>query len=271
MPLEREFIPQPKHPKSSMSPLPNSLTILRVALVPAFVAALFWRNDAGLWTAFVLFVLAGATDAVDGLVARKLDAESEFGKMLDPIADKMMVAAALFMLVADGIVHGLHLIPAIVILCREILVSGLREFLAGADVSLPVTRVAKGKTALQMVAIGALILSPILNRWLPGTWQWQLAGLWSAAAIRSPPASSISRPGSTIRGASAPPGLPRARRGASHEAPLFRLGAAEGGRGRRDVRAARRHEIRSDLIVALRARGRTMRRRLPIRRACAWR
>ncbi len=166
-----------------MSPVPNALTIARVALVPLFVAAFFWPGDAGLWTAFALFVLAGATDAVDGFVARKLDSESEFGRMLDPIADKMMVSAALLMLVADGTVSGLHLIPALVILCREILVSGLREFLAAADVSLPVTRIAKAKTTLQMLAIGALILSPILNRWVNGVDLVALAGLWAAAAI----------------------------------------------------------------------------------------
>ena len=166
-----------------MSRLPNGLTIARVALVPAFVAAFFWPGDAGLWAAFGLFVLAGATDAVDGFIARKLEAETEFGKMLDPIADKMMVAAALLMLVADGIVRGVHLVPALVILCREILVSGLREFLASADVSVPVTRVAKAKTTLQMVAIGALILSPILNRLWPGVTIAALAGLWAAAAL----------------------------------------------------------------------------------------
>lgn len=166
-----------------MSRLPNGLTIARVALVPAFVAAFYWPGDFGLWLAFVLFVLAGATDAVDGFVARKLDAESEFGKMLDPIADKMMVSAALLMLVAAGIVKGIHLVPALVILCREILVSGLREFLANADVSLPVTRIAKMKTTLQMVAIGALILSPILDRLVPGVAMAALIGLWAAAAL----------------------------------------------------------------------------------------
>jgi len=166
-----------------MSPLPNALTIARVALVPAFVAAFFWPGDAGLWTAFALFVLAGATDAVDGIVARHLDSETPFGRMLDPIADKLMVAAALLMLVADGIVQGVHLVPALVILCREILVSGLREFLATADVSLPVTRIAKLKTTLQMLAIGALILSPILDRMLPGVATAAIAGLWAAAAL----------------------------------------------------------------------------------------
>jgi cardiolipin synthase (CMP-forming) len=166
-----------------MSRLPNGLTIARVALVPLFVAAFFWPGDAGLLLAFVLFVLAGATDAVDGFVARKLDAESEFGKMLDPIADKMMVSAALLMLVAAGIVQGVHLVPALIILCREILVSGLREFLATADVSLPVTRIAKMKTTLQMLAIAALILSPVVDPILPGVATAAIVGLWLAAAL----------------------------------------------------------------------------------------
>jgi cardiolipin synthase len=166
-----------------MSRLPNGLTIARVALVPLFVAAFFLPGDAGLLLAFVLFVIAGATDAVDGFVARRYEAETEFGKMLDPIADKMMVSAALLMLVAAGIVKGVHLIPALIILCREILVSGLREFLATADVSLPVTRIAKMKTTLQMLAIGALILSPILDPILPGVATAAIIGLWLAAAL----------------------------------------------------------------------------------------
>jgi cardiolipin synthase len=166
-----------------MSRLPNSLTIARVALVPLFVAAFFLPGEAGLLLAFVLFVIAGATDAVDGFVARRYEAETEFGKMLDPIADKMMVSAALLMLVAAGIVQGVQLIPALIILCREILVSGLREFLATADVSLPVTRIAKMKTTLQMVAIGALILSPVLDPMLPGIATAAIVGLWLAAAL----------------------------------------------------------------------------------------
>ena len=145
-----------------MSSLPNALTIARIVLVPLFVAAFFMPGRRRALVAFVLFCIAGHHRWLDGMVARKLKAESSLGRMLDPIADKLIVAAALLMLA-----HRTArcracklLVPALVILCREILVSGLREFLAGADVSLPVTRIAKLKTAMQMVAIAALIASP---------------------------------------------------------------------------------------------------------------
>ena|SRR5205085_3554734 len=166
-----------------MSSLPNSLTISRIALVPLFVAAFFLPGDPGRWIVFVLFCLAGLTDAVDGMIARKLKAESSLGRMLDPIADKLIVSAALLMLTADRTLQGIHLVPALVILCREILVSGLREFLAGADVSLPVTRVAKMKTVVQMVAIAALIATTASERMLPGVTGIALFGLWVAAAL----------------------------------------------------------------------------------------
>src|ERR1700687_3576145 len=147
-----------------MSSLPNALTMTRIGLVPLFVAAFFLPGEAGRWLVFGLFCLAGATDALDGMIARKLGAETSFGRMLDPIADKLIVSAALLMLTADRTLQGIHLVPALVILCREILVSGLREFLAGADVSLPVTRVAKMKTVVQMVAIAALIATTASER-----------------------------------------------------------------------------------------------------------
>jgi len=166
-----------------MSSLPNSLTISRIALVPLFVAAFFLPEEPGRWIVFLLFCLAGLTDAVDGLIARKLKAESSLGRMLDPIADKLVVSAALLMLTADRTLQGIHLVPALVILCREILVSGLREFLAGAHVSLPVTRVAKMKTVVQMVAIAALIATTASERMLPGVTGVALFGLWFAAAL----------------------------------------------------------------------------------------
>jgi CDP-diacylglycerol--glycerol-3-phosphate 3-phosphatidyltransferase len=166
-----------------MSSLPNSLTISRIALVPLFVAAFFLPEEPGRWIVFLLFCLAGLTDAVDGMIARKLKAESSLGRMLDPIADKLIVSAALLMLTADRTLQGIHLVPALVILCREILVSGLREFLAGADVSLPVTRVAKMKTVVQMVAIAALIATTASERMLPGVTGVALFGLWFASAL----------------------------------------------------------------------------------------
>src|SRR5262245_45980863 len=166
-----------------MSSLPNALTIARIGLVPVFCAAFFLPGDLGRWIVFVLFCLAGATDALDGLIARKLGAETSFGRMLDPIADKLIVSAALFMLANDGTLQGIHLVPALVILFREILVSGLREFLASADVSLPVTRIAKVKTAVQVAAIAALIASSATERMVPGVTIPALAGLWLAAGL----------------------------------------------------------------------------------------
>jgi CDP-diacylglycerol--glycerol-3-phosphate 3-phosphatidyltransferase len=120
---------------------------------------------------------------LDGLAARKLRASSELGRMLDPIADKILVAVALMMLVASGVVSNLALIPALVILAREILVSGLREFLATAAVSVPVTRVAKMKTILQMISIGAMILGQIVDKIIPGAVYFAHLLLWIAAGL----------------------------------------------------------------------------------------
>lgn len=166
-----------------MSSLPNALTVARIALVPLFCAAFFLPGEAGRWIVFVLFCLAGATDALDGMIARKFGAESSFGRMLDPIADKLIVSAALLMLAHDHTLDGIHLVPALVILCREILVSGLREFLAAADVSLPVTRIAKVKTTVQVAAIAALIASSATERMLPGVTIGALIGMWVAAGL----------------------------------------------------------------------------------------
>lgn len=163
--------------------LPNALTIFRILLVPVFAITFYLHGDAARIVSFVIFCLAGASDVLDGLAARKLSARSEFGRMLDPIADKILVAIALAMLIADHSVTGMALIPALVILAREVLVSGLREFLATAAVSVPVTRVAKMKTVLQMIAIGAMILAPILDKIVPGVLDFALLLLWVAAAL----------------------------------------------------------------------------------------
>jgi CDP-diacylglycerol--glycerol-3-phosphate 3-phosphatidyltransferase len=163
--------------------LPNLLTISRILLVPVFVVAYSMHTDTGRIIAFVVFCIAGASDALDGLAARKLQQYSDFGRMLDPIADKILVATALMMLVADDALGGYRLIAALVILAREFLVSGLREFLANAAVSLPVSRIAKAKTSIQMVAIGAMILGPIANRMIPGALNFAYVLLWTAAAL----------------------------------------------------------------------------------------
>src|ERR1700761_8768750 len=178
--------------------LPNAITIMRIVLVPVFAIAFAMPGNGWRFVAFVVFCIAGLSDALDGLAARKLNAGSDFGRMLDPIADKVLVAVALMMLVAEGDVRqfnlttGLHsllrLVPALIILSREILVSGLREFLAGTRVSVPVTAVAKVKTAMQMIAIGAMILTPLADRMVPGLPSLSYAAiayglLWLAAAL----------------------------------------------------------------------------------------
>ena len=181
-----------------MFALPNALTIMRIVLVPVFVVAFVIPGDGARLVAFAVFALAGISDWLDGFAARKLKAGSDFGRMLDPIADKVLVAVALMMLVAEGtftrysattgMLSLVKLVPALIILTREILVSGLREFLAGTRVSVPVTAVAKFKTAVQMLAIGAMILTPLGDRLAPGIPAMTYAAiayllLWVAAAL----------------------------------------------------------------------------------------
>jgi len=183
-----------------MFALPNALTILRIALVPVFAIAFVLPGDGARLVAFAVFCIAGFSDWLDGFAARKLNAGSDFGRMLDPIADKVLVAVALVMLVAEGtfrrvnpetgasVFSLLRLVPVLIILAREILVSGMREFLAGTRVSLPVTAIAKFKTAVQMVAIGAMILTPLADTIVPGIPSLTYAAiayllLWLAAAL----------------------------------------------------------------------------------------
>ena len=163
--------------------LPNALTVLRILLVPVFAITFVLHGDAARIVSFVIFCVAAASDVLDGLAARKLRARSDFGRMLDPIADKILVAVALMMLVWRQVVTDWALIPALVILAREILVSGLREFLATAAVSVPVTRLAKMKTVLQMIAIGAMILAPVLEKIMPGALNIARLLLWVAAVL----------------------------------------------------------------------------------------
>ncbi len=142
--------------------VPNLLTYARIAAVPLVVACMYWQSIllGGMWlrwVALVIFIAAGVTDILDGYFARSLGQQSNFGRMLDPIADKLLVASCLLMLAADETIKGWSLWAAIVILCREILVSGLREYLAELRVSVPVTRLAKWKTTVQLVAIGFLL------------------------------------------------------------------------------------------------------------------
>src|SRR5580658_9766853 len=158
------------------------LTLSRILVIPLVVGTFYVSGDAARWFCCVVFSAAGVTDWLDGHVARRWEQQSEIGRFLDPIADKLLVSATLFMLTAYGRLPSQALLPALVILCREILVSGLREYLAGLRVSVPVSRLAKWKTGIQMGAIGVLLISDAL----PGSARIEQAGealLWMAALL----------------------------------------------------------------------------------------
>ena len=138
--------------------LPNLLTLSRILVIPVVIATFYVPGDYARWIACVLFSAAGITDWLDGHMARRWQQQSEIGRFLDPIADKLLVSATLFMLTTFGRLSAAAVFPALVILCREILVSGLREYLAGLRVGMPVSRLAKWKTFIQMLAIGFLIV-----------------------------------------------------------------------------------------------------------------
>ena len=168
--------------------LPNMLTYARIAAIPVVVGCIYAQAimDGPLWLRWVavaVFIAAGITDFLDGYYARIWHQHSAFGRMLDPIADKLLVASCLLMLAADGIIHGWSLWAAIVILCREILVSGLREYLAALKVSVPVTRIAKWKTTAQMVAIAFLLAGPAGDEIFPYTTSLGILLLWIAALL----------------------------------------------------------------------------------------
>lgn len=164
--------------------LPNLLTYGRILAIPALVAILFWpRDDWMRWMALAIYTLAAITDYLDGYIARAWSQQSAIGRMLDPIADKLLVAALLLMLVYTGQIEGWTLWAAIVILCREILVSGLREFLADLKVSVPVSKVAKWKTTAQLFALGFLIAGPAGDKVLPGNTMIGVVLLWAAAGL----------------------------------------------------------------------------------------
>ena len=144
--------------------IPNILTIGRIIIVPFFVLAFYLPGFYGDLTACVLFVIASFTDFLDGMLARMMGEESKLGELLDPIADKIIVATALILLVMSGTIRHYEVIAAIIILTREILISGLREFLARGQIRLPVTNLAKLKTFLQMVAIALLLTGETGNK-----------------------------------------------------------------------------------------------------------
>ena len=167
--------------------LPNLLTLSRIAAVPVLVALVALHSPGGDVAAMLVFGAAGITDFLDGRIARNRKMLSDLGRMLDPIADKLLVGATLMVLAGHGRLPFQGLYPAVVILCREILVSGLREYLAGLAVGLPVTRLAKWKTGLQMAALGTLLAgddgAAVLHLGFLPVGQIGTAMLWAAALL----------------------------------------------------------------------------------------
>jgi CDP-diacylglycerol---glycerol-3-phosphate 3-phosphatidyltransferase len=170
------------HANAPLLSLPNVLTMSRVVMIPLLVAAFFLPRPIGNWTALALFAAASITDFFDGYIARRRDQYSDFGRFLDPLADKLLVAAALLMLAAFDRLPGLAILPAVAILVREIVVSGLREFLAGISIGVPVSRLAKWKTTVQMVALGFLIVGDAAPAMIPAQTIGE-AALWLAALL----------------------------------------------------------------------------------------
>src|SRR5262245_2226081 len=163
--------------------LPNLLTYGRLVAVPVVAGLILWGGDVARWIALALFIGAAITDFFDGYLARRWAQQSALGRMLDPIADNVLVAAVLLVLAADRTIAGAHLWAGIIILSREVLVSGLREFLAELRVSVPVTKVAKWKTTVQLIAIGFLIAGPAGDKIVPYVSEFGLFCLWIAAAL----------------------------------------------------------------------------------------
>lgn len=180
-----------------MLTLPNILTLSRIVAIPLLAFLLWWPGwEAGYLMAFGLYCLMGLTDYFDGYLARTSGTVSKLGIFLDPIADKIMVAAVILVLAAQGVLRGpyvgdAHVIAGLIILVREIAVSGLREFLGGLQVSVPVSRLAKWKTTFQLLALGSLILGQGLPQWnvMIGTIEANvphtvgLITLWAAAVM----------------------------------------------------------------------------------------
>jgi cardiolipin synthase len=162
---------------------PNVLTYGRIVAVPVLAALLMYGGNRARWFAVAIYVVAAISDFLDGYLARLWQQQSALGRMLDPIADKVLVSVVLLVLATDGSLAGGHLWAAIIITAREVLVSGLREFLGELRVSVPVTKIAKWKTTAQLLAIGFLIAGPAGDALVPGVTHAGLALLWLAAAL----------------------------------------------------------------------------------------
>ena len=166
--------------------LPNLLTLSRIAVIPALIASFYLDGEFSNWVPLALFTVAGLTDILDGYVARAMNEQSSLGKFMDPIADKLLVTTTILMLVALDRIDGWTVLPALIIVLREIVVSGLREFLAEISVSVPVSALGKWKTAVQLVALGFLISGAAGDRVLPDAMAATMigdVGLWIAAVI----------------------------------------------------------------------------------------
>jgi cardiolipin synthase len=165
-----------------MPNIANILTLSRIAAIPLIAALLFFEQPVFRWAALVLFAVACITDFLDGYIARRMDQVSALGRFLDPIADKLVVGAILMAMTATQQISGWSVLPALIIMCREIMVSGLREYLATLKIGVPVSLLAKWKTTLQMVALGFLIVGNAGPDWLPVTMIGDIL-LWVAAVL----------------------------------------------------------------------------------------
>jgi len=165
-----------------MPNIANILTLSRIASIPLIAALLFFEQPVFRWTALVLYAVACITDFFDGYIARRMDQVSALGRFLDPIADKLVVGAILMAMTATQQINGWSVLPALIIMCREIMVSGLREYLATLKIGVPVSLLAKWKTTLQMVALGFLIVGDAGPDWLPVTMIGDVL-LWVAAVL----------------------------------------------------------------------------------------
>ncbi|MCF8467512.1 MAG: CDP-diacylglycerol--glycerol-3-phosphate 3-phosphatidyltransferase [Sneathiella sp.] len=165
-----------------LSSLPNLLTLSRIVVIPLLLAALYLPGDLSSWVPLGLFIAAGITDFFDGYFARRYRQTSNLGKFMDPVADKILVASVLLFLVGIGRIGGWDLIPAVIILCREIMVSGLREYLAELRVGMPVSKLAKWKTTAQIFALCFLLGGPAVADYFDATLIGQIL-LWLAGSL----------------------------------------------------------------------------------------
>jgi CDP-diacylglycerol--glycerol-3-phosphate 3-phosphatidyltransferase len=163
----------------ALQSLPNQLTLARIAAVPLIVFLIVTAWEPFRWLALLLYIAAALTDWLDGFLARRMNVSSDLGKMLDPIADKLLVGALLITFAYTRDLGALDLIPAIAILMREIFIAGLREYLGNRAVSVPVSLLAKWKTTIQLVALGAILAAPMLL----GLTGIAIALLWVAGAL----------------------------------------------------------------------------------------